>query len=193
MLVPIFNTRRPRAQSSHSRGFTLLETIVVVGIIVLLAGLLFAYAGPMRERARRAATKKLIESTYNAIEQYRIAFRNYPPDNYSGYVGSQALVYFLTNAFRRNPVVANGEILSTVNAGPFITYQPSELMDLTASGKMSVMDAWRTPVKYVVKTQVQKDVWDAAKSETIYLPFIYSYGPNRIDDNGTNDDIILGK
>ena len=171
----------------------MLETIVVVGIIVLLAGLLFAYAGPMRERARRAATKKLVESTYNAIEQYRIAFRNYPPDTYGGYTSSQALVYFLTNSFRRNPVAANGEIQSTINAGPFITYQPSELMDLTASGKMSIMDAWRTPLKYVVKSQIQNDVWDATKSETIYLPFIYSFGPNRTDDNGTNDDIILGK
>ena len=171
----------------------MLETLIVVGIIVLLAGLLFAFAGPMRERARRAAAKKMVESTYNAIEQYRLAFRNYPPDSYAGYTGSQALVYFLTNSFRRNPVAANGEIQSTINAGPFITYQPSELMDPTASGKMSVMDPWKSPLKYVVKSQVQNDVWDATKSETIYLPFIYSFGPNHADDNGTNDDIILGK
>jgi prepilin-type N-terminal cleavage/methylation domain-containing protein len=191
MPTPIhFRTRA----NLRARGFTLMEMIVVIGIIMLLAGALFAYTGPLRERTRRAATKKLVESVYNATEQYRLDFRAYPPDSFGAYNGIESLTYFLTTAFRRNPNLVNGEVSASINAGPYLQLQPSELADLSNGAKrMSIVDPWRSPLKYRLDSSTQNDVWDTSKTVVNYIPTVYSYGPNRADDNGKVDDILLGQ
>ena len=181
------------AHVRKTRGFTLIELLMTIGIIVLLAGLLFAYTGPVRERARRASCKKLVESVYNGIEQYRLDFRTYPPDTFGAYKGVEALTYYLTTTFRRTPNAVNGEVAASLNAGPYLQLQPSELADLSGAGRPSIIDPWRSPLKYRIDAKVQNDVWDSTQSSTNYIPVIYSLGPNRTDDNGKVDDVTLGK
>lgn len=185
-------SKRTRARVT-ARGFTMMELLVVMGIIVLLAGVLFAYTGPIRERGRRASAKKLIESVYNATEQYRLDFRAYPPDSFGAYNGIEALAYFLTTSFRRAPIAVNGEVQASINAGPYLQLQPSELVDLSGAKRMSIVDPWRSPLKYRLDSRTQNDVWDTTKTVVNFIPTIYSYGPNRVDDNGKVDDLVLGQ
>ena len=70
-----FTTGRPK------RGFTLVELLVVIGIIVLL----FSIATPIVLTARRNADRVRTQSDLNAIAQaleaYKNDFRDYPrPD-----------------------------------------------------------------------------------------------------------------
>ncbi|MEC9372408.1 MAG: prepilin-type N-terminal cleavage/methylation domain-containing protein [Planctomycetota bacterium] len=78
------SARAPR----RSSGFTLVEVLVVVGLIVLLLGILgVTFSGVFRD-SRRAATEQYLMNIGFAIEQFRTDFNYYPPlikDDPSGF------------------------------------------------------------------------------------------------------------
>ena len=55
---------------SSSIGFTLLEILVVIGIIMILVGLGFASYSTAQKKARDAKRKSDIHAIQNAVEQY---------------------------------------------------------------------------------------------------------------------------
>lgn len=89
----------------HQRAFTLIEIMVVVGIIVLLVALLVPAVSAARGSARKAATSTQLRNISSACESYYQIFRAYPgallETDYDGtsYSSSQALVAALTRAF----------------------------------------------------------------------------------------------
>ena len=69
------------APSRDAQGaFTLLEVLVVVGIIMILASLSFVAISAVITRARIAQTGVEIRNLQGAIESYRHALGAYPPD-----------------------------------------------------------------------------------------------------------------
>ena len=64
--------RRPRC------GFTLVELLVVIGIIVILIGILIPTISHVRQASRAASTQSLLVQLQTAIEQYYQDFRAYP-------------------------------------------------------------------------------------------------------------------
>ncbi|MCS7034771.1 MAG: hypothetical protein NZ561_12380 [Phycisphaerae bacterium] len=62
----------------HRAAFTLVELLVVVGIIILLIGLLVPVVGRVRLAAQEADTRGLIASLDGAIQNYFNTFRGYP-------------------------------------------------------------------------------------------------------------------
>jgi prepilin-type N-terminal cleavage/methylation domain-containing protein len=75
----------------HKKGFTLIELIVVVGIIIVLVGILVPAVGKARIYARQAETESMMTGLSTAIQAYYEAFHAYPGPASADYTtGAQA-------------------------------------------------------------------------------------------------------
>ena len=128
---------------ARSRGFTLIELIVVIGLIASLAGLLFPALTMLRNRQKRLSTLKLMSELQVALDQYLATY----PMLGNANDGSD----FAKDPYRflfRDPVAAqkpmyielrlNQLSVGTAPAGPF---SEPPLMKLG----VHILDAWSVP------------------------------------------------
>ncbi len=73
--TPILSIR-----SHPHRGFSLVELLVVIGIIVILASLLLAAIGTAREKRKIVLAVTQVKEIYAAAQMYYEELRSYPPD-----------------------------------------------------------------------------------------------------------------
>src|SRR5687767_4850748 len=72
-------TRPPRAAGrQRRRAFTLVELLVVIGIIAVLAGILIPVIGRVRQQAYAANTQAQITALLGVIQAYEGDFKAYP-------------------------------------------------------------------------------------------------------------------
>src|SRR5687768_1976820 len=128
---------------SISRGYTLVELLIVIAVIALLIAGLFSCLGRIRDAVRRQDAKRHMEQIKSALENYNLRFHCFPPDNADGRSGAQCLHYFLTTAFSSTPDAARGEVFATVNCGPLCNFQDREMNDPVMLGSKTVIDPWR--------------------------------------------------
>ncbi len=180
------------------RGFTLIELLVVIGIITLLMAAMFSAVGKIRQRTQIGQIKNLLEKVHNALENYHLHFRTYPPDSYGGKTESQALNYFLSTGFRNTAPLKTGEVLASVNVGPLAVFEDRDLgAPVAGDGTKSIVDPWQKALRYKLDVRDFPDPLDATKITKIPIPVLYSLGVNKIDDTAANnipsDDIFVGK
>src|SRR4051794_23285258 len=65
-------------RNRHRRGFTLVELLVVIGIIALLIGILIPVVSRVRQAAHGANTKSLMQKISAACSAYQLTFNAYP-------------------------------------------------------------------------------------------------------------------
>jgi len=70
-------------------GFTLIEVLVVMAIVIFLAAMLIAALWPQKDKALRSKTSALIATVSNALDQYYAEFHDFPPDGYDTEPGWQ--------------------------------------------------------------------------------------------------------
>lgn len=80
-----------KRNSGTSSGFTLIEMLVVVLIIVLLAGLVFRMVGAIGKGNDIAATRATIEKVSHALEEFKAIYGKYPDVPF--YQGKQQIGY----------------------------------------------------------------------------------------------------
>jgi prepilin-type N-terminal cleavage/methylation domain-containing protein len=71
-------TRSGKRSTNSRPGFTLVELLVVIGIILILIGLLFPAISAVQKQARASATKQEMSRLQSACNAYYLEFRAYP-------------------------------------------------------------------------------------------------------------------
>jgi len=84
-------TSEPEMKTKKRQGFTLIEMLVVVLIIVLLAGLVFRMVGAIGKGNDIAETRATIEKVSHALEEFKAIYGKYPPVPF--YLGRQPTGY----------------------------------------------------------------------------------------------------
>ncbi|MBQ5531567.1 MAG: type II secretion system protein, partial [Kiritimatiellae bacterium] len=62
-----------------SRGFTLVELMITIGVMVVLMGIVFRLAGISGDGRRKATTVSRLHRLENCLSGYYAAFGSYPP------------------------------------------------------------------------------------------------------------------
>jgi len=79
MKAPLSTPIRPGKRTRSA--FTLIELMVVIGVITVLAALTFPAVKKVKENATRRKVKAELQQIAVAIESYKARYNTYPPDN----------------------------------------------------------------------------------------------------------------
>jgi prepilin-type N-terminal cleavage/methylation domain-containing protein len=159
----------------RSSGFTLIEVLTVISIILILASALIVAVVGLAVRARKSATKALIMQIEIAAQAYYGDFNAYPPDGYDSDVtdpagnrlrGSAALLYFLGWRYASGSEIKDTKLLKiikpsgatagstkpkrvSVNEGvPYIGDELRKENIMIIDGAAYIVDAWNKPLLY---------------------------------------------
>src|SRR5574341_2055289 len=172
----------------NTRGYTLIEVLIVLSIMIILLGFLLTGVTKARQRAKLTRAHVLMDSIAAAIRMYQDDFVAYPPNGgtiYGGYTcgGPQhCLYYYLGATFK----AGNN---ASVYAGPYLVFKGDEVQTIVGScsfdGESAVDDEMREII----------DPWGNAlhfrypPTRNLNTYDLYSEGPDGIDQNGAGDDI----
>ncbi|MCA8914226.1 MAG: type II secretion system protein [Planctomycetes bacterium] len=159
----------------HSRhGFTLIEIMIVVGIIILLAAVLLVSFSGVFSKSKQAQTKTTIETLKANVESYQAKWGVPPPSNLAelgilaGYpaladpnkenIGIEALVLALRSKREQGPYLDPGLLqdekrrtnldIDTV-LEEAVAPENLDLEEGSARDLFEIADAWGNPLVYV--------------------------------------------
>jgi prepilin-type N-terminal cleavage/methylation domain-containing protein len=112
---------KTRIPSRPARGFTLVEMLVVMGVIVVLASMIFPAAAIFKKKAALTKVRTEMKSVALAIQAYKEKFGHYPPDRIVVVGGRQEA--FLTNSlyFELCGTVQKGKDFETLDGSARIS------------------------------------------------------------------------
>ncbi len=138
------------------RGFTLIEILVVMGILSLLAVALIPNLVGAGEQRRRAETQVRLQTLKNAIDGYEMRHGFYPPDNFVDPLdkvkatadmvnsGIESLMIFVHQEVGGTTMVDHEDWLTNTDEDDNGTVIPL----LERKSKVEVVDAWGVPFAY---------------------------------------------
>lgn len=151
------------SEVSRNRGFTMVELLAVITIIMILAGLVIGASAVASRKADVGRCLARVQFIKNALEEYKLDYGKYPP-------GNESILY---NRLFNDPV--NGSGRPNGIKQPYI----SETNFLNSSKQF--VDPWGKPFRYQAPGSRNKITFDLS-----------SDGPNGKDERGVttgSDDI----
>ncbi len=159
--------------NSSPAGFTLVEMLVVLVIVVMLAALTVGAAKYALTRAANTRAQSEIAAMELALEHYKSDNGAYPKSTTIRHSPSPPGTW-------GNIEINNSASLCSALAGKYFTFKPNQLA--VAGVSTYVVDPFGAPYNYYCNP--------GAPDQTNTASFdLWSYGPNGINDEGTNDDI----
>ena len=143
--------------SNRSRGFTLVELLIVIGILALIATALLTNVMGATESANIAATRSLVAQLEQVAERYQTnkKFGDYPPDDFrdplkrirvkgdSVNSGIESFLIFVNRKDGRTEFLDENFFVNTDGDSASTT-----LGKLETNKKYEVKDAWGNPLAY---------------------------------------------
>ena len=177
-------------------GFTLIEIIVVMAIIVVLVGLVLVSARGILGKGYQRNTEARIRMVEDHLEKYKELTGKYPPDGFDSpqkndqgtkIYGSACLQYFLSRPVRVERKIAGR--LEIKEHPPIYQFSKGELSaeDADAPGAREIVDGWGTPFHY----DNTEDGRFEAQSFASHLP--EADEDTHPEDPRTGDFIVDGK
>lgn len=174
------------------RAFTIVEILVVVGIIAIIAAISFPAFMAQTERAHIEEMRSQLRILDAALSQYQREFGRYP---LSSGTGDNAGIETMLAGLR-----------ATAGGGPFIKEHLIErwLTDADGDGRQELADPWRTPWIYfhpayyksgAVQYRSEARAFEAepVKKGGVFLNLtkyqLWACGPNRVNESGDGDDV----
>ena len=126
-----------------SSGFTLLELLVVLGVVALLSGIVLGVGRYAAEKGKAARARAELSALSAALESYKLAWGDHPRTNLPDHL-LQALIG------RRGPEnqAANGP--SLIEPARFST---AVSRDPFSDPAAVLLDPWEQPYRYAFKSQ----------------------------------------
>ncbi len=158
-------------RNRKSLGFTLVEMLVVICIILILMAFLVVLIVGVVDRARYAKTTATVTMLDKGCHTYFLDFNVYPPNDKGD---SRSLHYYLgRERYLKAQHTAGGPELKTKKP-PIIEFK-ADMLQLAkntapnADQPVPIMDAWDQLVKYKVPGAWNKktiDIWSSGKNGT---------------------------
>jgi type II secretory pathway pseudopilin PulG len=160
------NCARARSGQALYNAFTLIELILVVGIIIVLAGLVLSTVGYARKKGARARAETEIAAMSAALENYKADNAVYPA--YSGAAEAHALYQGLSGD--GNDAIG-GTTASTGIPGStgksYMTLKPNMLSPNPPDATTRVIDPFSNDYNYVapgINNVGTFDLWSTANA-----------------------------
>ncbi|MEM7234456.1 MAG: type II secretion system major pseudopilin GspG [Planctomycetota bacterium] len=147
-------------RSVRSSGFSLVEILLVILILLMLAGATVMYVLPQQEGAQADTTRLKLTQVQGALDMYRTNMGHYPTEDEGG-----------LNALVQRPALEN-EAATKKWRGPYL------------KAGANTLDAWDRPLKYeVVDKSLEQD-----KSGPDYR--LFSLGPDGQEETDDDVSLV---
>lgn len=181
-------------------GFTIIEMLVVIGIIAILAAITFGLVSGVTERGRTSRAQSELRTLAQALEQYRSHYGDYPWVNvdefsYNSDPESDRTPELVFNALAgvlgprgHNIVDQEGSYgPSFVDFGNLTLRSDSELPDPEQTSSEldnAFVDPWGNAYRYLYKDEGNSEEWERQNF------ILYSMGPSGEDSAPDPDGTI---
>jgi general secretion pathway protein G len=144
---------------SRARGFTLLEMVIVIAVILVLASLALGLFASNVDESKRLHTEMLVQNLDMACKNYRGSMGAYPPDDKGD---SRNLHFYLGQ-----PRVKTIDAGATTLGAPFMEFRADWLESTSGApdpktNPVPVIDAWGRKLLYKspgVRNPSHVDLW----------------------------------
>lgn len=149
-------------------GFTLLELLVVIGIIAILAGIVLGVGRRASESGKIARAKAEMAALSTALEAYKSQYGDYPQTANSARL-IQSLIGKL-GPLPTSPAITGRALIESAKFAIALPAAPTAVVDPFANAAAVLIDPWDHPYVYAYNT--------AANGWTNSSFVLYSPGPD---------------
>ena len=169
----------------NQQGFSLIELLIVISILVILASMMTAGSLSFRQRARETKTKAQLAQMETALEAYRNDFLMYPGDGTPvEYENDNSYILEQLSAKDKNTGAYVPAIVNDPNwNGPY--FDPKEEDVRVIGGIRRWVDAWGNVIN--MRLAADMTIGDGKPPFNRDLSFdLWSSGPNGTNDSGVD-------